>query len=598
MNPIHPVRSLLPALALTLGLASCGPEAPSIMVYVSEPVSICGEDGSAAECDEFAAHEFSPERLTMSVLSGTDTEALDSISGIEWTVHRAPEEDLFLNLRAIHGSDRRESAAYVLEIVNSGVSHDTLLSLGSNDGASVWVNGRQIMRSRFRRRPLRRHEDLVQISLTRGPNLILYRILQGDGPWALLRNWVSPTDQQAIHHALAVGAFGDLPQANILPDTSRGVELKTRSVRIPGRFNTLFKWKTLLGDVLSEAEDPEDRWLPFPPQFDGGAMLEALTLDVVSGDTVFVDEVPVLYRSWAEESASALLHEAGDAGDDPVLQARLDLVRKAFSIGTTRSSYPDWLRARAVVDLLRRVRDPGGYHEFPGPQVWGYRSESDDTVQPFWLMVPAGRRLHAGETLPAVISMNHNVRDDFWRGRGGQAGFVKNAAFQATAHGVLGIIPHFRGSQEFAEVAIEELPELIGALRERYTVDGQRLGVLAWSQHAVSAVLLAMTHPEMISHLGLAVPFFGDQATPELEAIFELLYQARPDLRWLLWGGEDDDLVTPAEVGRLTDLIAEAGFEVSWTNVPHASHLEGMLLNVEALLFHATSGAPATLDEP
>ena len=90
---------------------------------------------------------------------------------------------------------------------------------------------------------------------------------------------------------------------------------------------------------MSEAEDPEDRWLPLPPQFDGGAMLEALTLDVVSGDTVFVDEVPVLYRSWAEESASALLHEAGDAGDDPVLEARLDLVRKAFSSGTTRRRF-------------------------------------------------------------------------------------------------------------------------------------------------------------------------------------------------------------------------------------------------------------------
>ena len=73
--------------------------------------------------------------------------------------------------------------AYAYAIVKRAAAGPALLSLGSDDGVRVWVNGELVHEHRGAR-PLVFDEDRVQAELRAGENTVLVKAEQRRGPWA------------------------------------------------------------------------------------------------------------------------------------------------------------------------------------------------------------------------------------------------------------------------------------------------------------------------------------------------------------------------------------------------------------------------------
>jgi hypothetical protein len=89
-------------------------------------------------------------------------------------------QDGYVDLLAVKPSDR--AVAYAAATVTARRATKTLLTLGSNDGAKVWVNGQQVY-AKHAGRSARPNEDTIPIALREGPNQVLLKVENLGGVW-------------------------------------------------------------------------------------------------------------------------------------------------------------------------------------------------------------------------------------------------------------------------------------------------------------------------------------------------------------------------------------------------------------------------------
>ena len=85
-----------------------------------------------------------------------------------------------INLGAIIGGNNR--TAYLRTGVYCPEKRKALLQLGSDDAVKVWLNGKPV-HAKNARRAVKRAEDVVQVELKEGWNILLMKIVQGNGEW-------------------------------------------------------------------------------------------------------------------------------------------------------------------------------------------------------------------------------------------------------------------------------------------------------------------------------------------------------------------------------------------------------------------------------
>ena len=81
--------------------------------------------------------------------------------------------------------------AYAYALVKRAAAGPALLSLGSDDGVRVWVNGKLVHEHRGPR-PLVFDEDRVPVQLGAGENTVLVKTEQRRGPWAFALRVLEP----------------------------------------------------------------------------------------------------------------------------------------------------------------------------------------------------------------------------------------------------------------------------------------------------------------------------------------------------------------------------------------------------------------------
>jgi putative membrane-bound dehydrogenase-like protein len=84
-----------------------------------------------------------------------------------------------------HGTRTDDVVGYFAAAVVSPVEQAATIVLGSDDGCRVWVNGREVLKTDVVR-ALRFGDDAVDVNLTRGSNVLLVKLKQGDGKGGLI----------------------------------------------------------------------------------------------------------------------------------------------------------------------------------------------------------------------------------------------------------------------------------------------------------------------------------------------------------------------------------------------------------------------------
>ena len=564
---------------------------PTVRVYLSAAVPRCpATDSLCAVLTELPSDADLLARLGGGgTVGGRDR--LARATGMLWTEQRVGDGELHLEFPPPPPGQAR--SVYVLETVRAETAHDSLLSIASNGGTVVWLNGELLGASRSADRPARAHQDVYTAALRQGTNLLLYRVLDNGADAQLHREWHPQASlPDLLAASIDLGAYATLVRAPLLPDSATRIQLWPPQVRLRDGPVVHFRWRTLLGDSLGDGGRyaglyPET--LPLPAGFQGLAVLRTEVMDA-AGRRLFLEECPVFADSTAQRLARTLATDTAAA--DPVRAARVDAVRGLFNLGPApRGADPGgWLKAQVLASLYRHVRQPAAFQRYAGPQVWGYRA-ADGSVQPYWLTVPPAA-VEPGDP-PAdppglVFSVTHHIDPDFWAGRGRMSGFLVSLATMGSSYGTFGAMPHLRGLHDFDTVAVKELPAITGQVASVFAIDTAAVGMLAWSSHAREALQMAHDPGVPIAWLGLAVPsLYSDPR--DLARALDSLSRLRPRLHWLVWQASEDTVVLQERTEHWVGQVRRKGFDVRYRLVPHSTHLGGYFESIEADLHRSVA---------
>jgi hypothetical protein len=563
---------------------------PAVRVYISEAVPQCpATDSLCAVLTELPADTQLLAQLDEGTVEGR--RQLARATGMQWTEPRVRDDALHLEFPPPPKGQTR--SVYVLEALRAETAHDSLLSIASNGGTLVWLNGELLGASRSASRGARAHQDIYTAALRQGANLLLYRVLDNGVDAQLHREWHPQTSLPDLLSAtIDLGAYASLVRVPLLPDSATEVQLWPTQVRLRDGPVVHFRWRTLLGDSLDDGGRYDGLYpeaLPLPAGFQGMAVLQTEVRDR-AGRRLYFEECPIFVDSTARRLARTLATDTTAA--DPVRVARVDAVRAVFNLGQTlRSRDPGtWLKVQVLASLYRHVRQPAAFQRYTGPQVWGYRAD-DGSVQPYWLVVPpAPLELGAPPADPPglLLSVTHFFNPDFWAGRGRMGGFLVSLATMGSSYGTFGVMPHLGGLQDFDTVAVKELPAITRQVASVFAIDTAAVGLLVWSSHALETVQMAQDPRVPVAWMGLAMPgMYQDQN--DLKRAVDSLYRIRPRLHWLVWQVSGDTIVLQARTERWLRQVRLKGFDVRYRLVPYSTHLGGFFENVEADLHRSVA---------
>lgn len=141
---------------------------------VLAPIAIA-EDSGASEIDK--------EFLTGEATIKPKAEDSVSVNGkpLAWKAHQTP--DYYIDFLQAFGKERGEDvAAYAVAYVIADEEMKVKLSIGSNDQAKAWVNGKQIIKF-AETRTLDKDTDSGEVTLAKGQNVLVFKVINEKNNW-------------------------------------------------------------------------------------------------------------------------------------------------------------------------------------------------------------------------------------------------------------------------------------------------------------------------------------------------------------------------------------------------------------------------------
>ncbi|MBC8043736.1 MAG: hypothetical protein IAF08_09865, partial [Rhizobacter sp.] len=433
------------------------PQSPRPRFFISEPLPNRA-DGKAlidSNCTGFFKRHFDPRRLSAEHFTAED---LKRQTGLDWKALES--RDSVIEFHRMFG-DNKNKVVYVAEIIVSDRAEKRVMSIGSDDGFSLWVNGDSVA-SVHKGRSIEPNADLIPVMLRQGKNVVLYKVDQGDENWGLYHLLLSNADLNAVLRMKAGELYSDMAESYILPDTATALPLRADARRqVDSLHRISLRWKSLMSTERMNDAAPHasarssakmtqpvatslqhlswrawelPREIKLPVSFNGLAVLETTVSDE-HGHECYREDVPVFDAKTALVLAKELTkvaqppQTAASKKGDPMLVARRAAVVELFALkpDTLVKTYSTRMKAHALADLYRYTRGtPAALSSFSGPQVWGYRN-AKDSVCMFRVFVPVrlkdapkDSRINSagsGRSYPVVFLMYGSATSHFYMTR-------------------------------------------------------------------------------------------------------------------------------------------------------------------------------------
>src|SRR5215471_9874646 len=120
---------------------------------------------------------FGPER---GAFDPKTTWAVKGVRIIKWEAIR-PDGKGYFDLAALHGTAANNSASYMYVEIESPVDQNAEVLLGTDDGARLWVNGKEVFTIR-ETRAAAPEQNKVAVKLKKGTNAVLLKVANGNNP--------------------------------------------------------------------------------------------------------------------------------------------------------------------------------------------------------------------------------------------------------------------------------------------------------------------------------------------------------------------------------------------------------------------------------
>jgi putative heme-binding domain-containing protein len=102
------------------------------------------------------------------------------VTAVGWKPFR-PDAKGYFDLAALHGDKANNSASYMYAAFDSPADQEAEILLGPDDGAILWVNGKEVFKTE-QTRAATPGADKIPIKLKKGANAVLLKVANGNNP--------------------------------------------------------------------------------------------------------------------------------------------------------------------------------------------------------------------------------------------------------------------------------------------------------------------------------------------------------------------------------------------------------------------------------
>lgn len=487
-------------------------------------------------------------------------DTLRSDTGISWS--EISTFDSVLNFKNFINPNINR-VIYVLEYLYKQEADDRILTLGSDDGIRVWLNGEEVY-SRNVWRGIKANNDFVKINFREGWNTLMYKVSQGDGGWGLYRNFRYVNDLKAIIRSNAYDIYNDLIESTIIDEDSP-LTLKIDPRSNTDSFNTM---NILITDISSESEEdsyidtsfstskiPEQ--ISLPKSFSGKGKFSVSITE--NSDVIFSESIPFFY---AKEFESVKKTVQIKSYENEIGWAKKNALLKLYEKGNKASTR---MRSEALWDVLSYNSSVPDIT--PGFNILGYRSKLDGSIQTYTLLYPG-----TASEYPLIYIMHgeYNKDSDYWNSyEGGSHSIMVARIAESIDNDVAIAMTHGRGIKNYLDGAEEELPLINDQLKDFMEIESSH--ILVWSRGATSLFELLKIIEINIESVGIISPFVPDDEV-EMQQLISYIKLNYPDLKWFIRHGLNDEDSPISRTRKFVKLLGDNGITVNYKEIPYSTH--------------------------
>ena len=313
-----------------------------------------------------------------------DGKALQSLSR-NTAIYRTHRQDgSYLLLHEIFPKLNNAVVYAVTEIV-SAEDGNVGIGAGSDDGVRLWLNGHMLFTtSAYTRREARRYDHLCIAHLRRGSNILVAKVDQKEGDWAL---GVDLMSVQAAREAAIKEREGNMIDRKVV---AAGEPLSVRLPILDGEDRGALEIRDLTGDLVWSRQGAfqADFRAILPPLKDGYYACEFQSRGHKTSDSFFLGEPDRVY-----DRLRRARRQLPD-GDRPslMLDALIERYVQLHQPDRVRRDESNWNRKVAAVlkDGLLALSDPHGL-AWQAAEGWHFRrflSDIDGSYQDYLLYLP------------------------------------------------------------------------------------------------------------------------------------------------------------------------------------------------------------------
>jgi len=538
-------------------------------------------DSLSGRRETFSQVSFKTSAVQPSSFSRNGVRLLNNLSGLIWKPFQSKDSVLQLD-RMLRSGDNQ--IAYIAERVEMPCDTSLYLSLGSDDGFILWVNGDSIA-SHSIGRSVHPDDELIPVHLHRGANVMLYKVTQRDGSWGLFRAFRTKKQAGTILNTKLPTMFGDLPQSCILADSASWLHLNSDSRRrVDSMHYISWRWRDWNGTILHSTAPRPVNTLPdsIPlPVLGNRFLLWDVSVTNQNKAVLFRDQIPIGFKQEVNQRVRQIIrdslvsyHKGLDA------QVRFKAVQSVFDRMMTHDSAAIVYATRGQMQILygawNTLHKSQEVHHETGIHLYGIKNPVKNGITTWRMFTPeTSRKGEDRVTIPAVLALHVDFDDtgDYWKTYQAQSHtlFWRWEAF-SDFYRMHIISPYFSGSGSGFVRSGEDLhhillkTSLIGSARKEVNVTA-----LAWSKGAFTLLGLLKKPWFKVKNVALISPFLPENTNDMLHEILAIK-QAHPDIHWLIWHGLDDTDVPVFINRKFVKLLKEQGFAVTDTEVPYSTH--------------------------
>ncbi len=399
------------------------------------------------------------------------------------------------------GSAAAPEVGYAFRVIQREREGDALISLGSDTGVRVWVNG-ALVHSRTTSDGFAFDRDRIPVHLNRGENRLLLKFEHHSGPWRFAVRVLEPgtivADRDEVIPQIALTPAGLLTVKGLSAHPSRSTRARVQILVAAAG-----------GRTVARAVAARDQRVEFSTvAWPDGAYEVHFTTHTVWGRPVTI-HAP-WYKGDALAAARRLSAAAASApGDAQGATVRMlaDLVREKLAGDLDHMPDDGWLLIHEPLleyEELQQGTGRGRGPIHPGGFVrLAYLDETDGSAQFCRAYLPA--HYDAARRWPLVLALH-----GFGPGNPPYVGWWwsvdKRHDDIAERRDVIFVEPHGRGNTGYIGIGERDVLHCLEEAKRRFSVDEDRVYLLGESMGGQGVWLIASRHPELFA---AAAPVYG-----------------------------------------------------------------------------------------